>query len=56
MSDGSEKEALLDLVPAISDWHAEVNYLQVCVLPCNRCIYALAKNLSSHKAVATRYT
>ena len=30
MSDESREEALLGLVPAISDWHAEVNFLQVC--------------------------
>jgi len=30
VSDESREEALLGLVPAISDWHAEVNFLQVC--------------------------
>ena len=54
MNDGSQKEALLGLAPATSDWHAEVNYLQVCALPCNG--YTLAKNLSFHKAVTTRCT
>ena len=29
MSDGSPAEAMLGLPAAISNWHAEVNYLQV---------------------------
>lgn len=29
VSDCSSEEALLGLVPAVSDWHAEANFLQV---------------------------
>ena len=29
VSDADAEQALLGLVPAISDWHAEANYLQV---------------------------
>ena len=32
VSDEGSEQALLGLVPAISDWHAEVNYLEVSAL------------------------